>query len=152
MFYQVKIKTPLGPMIAKADEEALHYLDFAEDGAIDERSNALLKQLKGELESYFNGTLKKFTLPLALNGTPFQKKVWKELLQIPTGTSISYLDLATAIGKPSACRAVAGANAKNRIAIMIPCHRVINANNALGGYAGGVHRKKWLLEHEKKFI
>lgn len=103
-----------------------------------------------QLIQYFNGQRRVFDLPLHQEGTPFQQEVWGELLQIPFGRTISYLELARRTGDPKATRAVANANGKNHIAIIVPCHRVIGSNRELVGYAGGLWRKKWLLQHENK--
>ena len=103
-----------------------------------------------QLIQYFNGQRRVFELPLNQPGTKFQQEVWNELVQIPFGKTISYLDLARSIGDFKATRAVANANGKNNVAIIVPCHRVIGSNKELVGYAGGLWRKKWLLEHEAK--
>ncbi len=103
-----------------------------------------------QLIQYFNGELRQFDLPLNQPGTPYQQDVWNLLLTIPFGKQISYLDLAKKTGDAKATRAVANANGKNNIAIIVPCHRVIGSNKELTGYAGGLWRKKWLLEHEAK--
>lgn len=103
-----------------------------------------------QLIQYFNGQRRQFELPLNQPGTGFQQEVWNELVQIPFGKTISYLELARRIGDTKATRAVANANGKNNIAIIVPCHRVIGSNRELIGYAGGLWRKKWLLEHEAK--
>lgn len=103
-----------------------------------------------ELIQYFNGELRNFTLPLNQPGTTFQQDVWNLLTQIPFGKTISYLELARKTGDSKATRAVANANGKNHIAIIVPCHRVIGSNKELTGYAGGLWRKKWLLDHEAK--
>ncbi len=103
-----------------------------------------------QLIQYFNGQRRQFELPLHQPGTPFQQEVWNELVIIPFGKTISYLELARRIGDTKATRAVANANGKNNIAIIVPCHRVIGSNKELVGYAGGLWRKKWLLEHEMK--
>lgn len=103
-----------------------------------------------QLIEYFNGQRRVFELPLNQSGTPFQKETWNELLTIPFGKTISYLELARKTGDSKATRAVANANSKNNIAIIVPCHRVIGSNKELTGYAGGLWRKKWLLEHEMK--
>ena len=105
--------------------------------------------IEQELSHYFTGELKKFETPLFLNGSPFQKDTWIELQKIPFGETRSYFELAQAVGKKGAWRAVAQANRANQFAIMIPCHRVIHKNGEIGGYAGGVYRKKYLLEWEK---
>ena len=110
-----------------------------------------MKNLKNELNSYFLGELKDFTIPLAQDlGTPFQRKIWQLLQTIPSGETRSYKELAILFGNSNASRAVAKANGTNQISILIPCHRIINTNGELGGYGGGVQRKKWLLEMEKK--
>lgn len=110
----------------------------------------LLIQCIEQLIQYFNGQLQRFQLPLNQPGTVFQKEVWIELTQIPFAKTISYLELARRTGDSKATRAVANANGKNNIAIIVPCHRVIGSNGELTGYAGGLWRKKWLLEHEAK--
>ena len=102
-----------------------------------------------ELEQYFAGSLRDFTVPIKLHGTPFQLAVWQELLKIPYGETRSYKDIALAIGKPKATRAVGGANHNNPISIIVPCHRVIASDGSLGGYGGGLDIKQWLLELEK---
>ena len=110
----------------------------------------MLIQCVEQLIQYFNGQGRQFELPLNQEGTAFQKEVWNELVQIPFGKTISYLELARRIGDTKATRAVANANGKNNIAVIVPCHRVIGSNRELVGYAGGLHRKKWLLDHEAK--
>jgi AraC family transcriptional regulator, regulatory protein of adaptative response / methylated-DNA-[protein]-cysteine methyltransferase len=159
-----EIDTPLGPMLAFADEEALYLLEFTERRNLKPEIERLKKNLKAtvvpgeteplrsirkELHEYFQGNLNFFKTPACWVGSPFQKLIWQELQKIPYGTTRSYLDIANAIGRPTACRAVARANSTNQLAILIPCHRVINANGCLGGYAGGLERKTWLLQHEK---
>lgn len=101
-----------------------------------------------ELGAYFRGELHKFTFPLRFEGTDFQKRVWRALLEIPYGKTLSYLELARQLGDEKAVRAVAAANGKNPLWIVVPCHRVIGSDGSLTGYAGGLWRKKWLLEHE----
>ena len=103
-----------------------------------------------QLIEYFHGQRRFFELPISQEGTPFQQKVWAELMNIPFGKTISYLELSHRLGDPKVIRAAAAANGKNNVAIIVPCHRVIGANNQLVGYAGGLPRKKWLLQHEKK--
>lgn len=110
----------------------------------------LLIHCAEQLIQYFNGERRQFELPLHQAGTAFQQEVWSELQTIPFGRTISYLDLAKKTGDPKATRAVANANGKNNIAVIVPCHRVIGSNRELVGYAGGLWRKKWLLEHEAK--
>lgn len=158
------IDTPLGPMLAIADDQALYLLEFMDwkglDKALDRLKrrtrlliilgkSKLIKQIEDELKSYFAGEIKEFKTPLFLYGTFFQKQVWEELRKIPKGKTKSYAEIAQAINKPSAFRAVAMANASNQFAVVIPCHRVINSNGNLGGYGGGIKRKEWLLKHER---
>lgn len=104
-----------------------------------------------QLIQYFHGELRRFELPISQQGTEFQKHVWGELMGIPFGRTVSYLDLAKKTGDPKAIRAVGAANGKNNVAIIIPCHRVIGSNRDLVGYMGGLWRKRWLLEHEAKY-
>lgn len=164
-FGKAVIPTPLGFMVAISDEKALYFLEFADRPALQYGIEDLLKKtgatlftkppellhsLERELDLYFSGTLTHFKTPLAPLGTPFQMKVWKELQKIPLGETRSYLDVARAIGQERAVRAVGRANGANRLALLIPCHRVIKADKMLGGYADGQERKKWLLNHEKQ--
>ncbi|MFP4662336.1 MAG: methylated-DNA--[protein]-cysteine S-methyltransferase [Halanaerobiales bacterium] len=111
----------------------------------------IYKYIFNELNKYFTGRLKEFEVPVILEGTKFQKKVWKELMKIPYGKFISYGEIASAIGLPNGARAVGNANNKNKLPIIIPCHRVIGSSGKLTGYAGGLKRKKWLLNHERKY-
>jgi methylated-DNA-[protein]-cysteine S-methyltransferase len=103
-----------------------------------------------QLIEYFHGHRRFFELPISQQGTPFQQKVWAELMNIPFGKTISYLDLSHKLGDPKVIRAAAAANGRNNVAIIVPCHRVIGSNSQLVGYAGGLPRKKWLLQHENK--
>ncbi len=159
------LDTPLGPMLAVSDEEALYLLEFmncrgleAEIEKLKETMNSVIvpgqskpiASIQEEISKYFKGKLVDFKTPFKTRGSPFQERVWAELQNIPYGESRSYVDIAKALKDPAAVRAVGGANGANRIAILIPCHRVINANGEIGGYAGGVDRKKWLLAHESK--
>ncbi|MEN8237320.1 MAG: trifunctional transcriptional activator/DNA repair protein Ada/methylated-DNA--[protein]-cysteine S-methyltransferase [Pseudomonadota bacterium] len=158
------LDTRLGPMLAIADEQKLHLLEFVDRRGLEreiERLRASTKSaiipgstdpivsIEAELQAYFAGNLQSFNTPINLHGSPFQKTVWQALMRIPYGETRSYKDQAIAIGKPSAFRAVANANGANQLAIVIPCHRIINSNGELGGYGGGLTRKKWLIEHEK---
>lgn len=159
------LDTPLGSMIAISDETALYLLEFVERRGLEREVERLrlkttaaiipgnsdpIASIEAELKSYFAGTLREFQTPLRLLGSPFQMRVWEELRRIPYGITRSYLEHAELIGKPTACRAVANANGANQIAIVIPCHRIINSNGDLGGYGGGIKRKQWLIEHEKQ--
>ncbi len=112
----------------------------------------ILTDCVAELSEYFNGHLKTFTVPFFQEGTPFQQSVWNELLNIPFGKTISYLTLAKRLGEPKAIRAAASTNGKNKLAIIVPCHRVIGSNQDLVGYAGGLWRKKYLLEQEVRVV
>jgi methylated-DNA-[protein]-cysteine S-methyltransferase len=108
----------------------------------------IIHQCTEELIEYFSGRRKSFSVPVNQEGTDFQKKVWSELLEIPFGKTVSYLDIAKRLGDPKVIRAAASANGRNKIAIIIPCHRVIGSDKSLTGYSGGLWRKKWLLQHE----
>ena len=158
--------SPLGPMVALADEQKLYLLEFVERRGLEREIERLRKKtkaaiipgstdvitmIKKELEGYFKGELYSFETPLHLLGSPFQQRVWKELQAIPAGQTCSYKELAEAIGKPTASRAVAQANGANQLALIIPCHRVINSDGKLGGYGGGIEKKEWLLAHEKQY-
>ncbi|MCX7877833.1 MAG: methylated-DNA--[protein]-cysteine S-methyltransferase [Ignavibacteria bacterium] len=121
------------------------------EGPLRSIKSKYIRECVYELNQYFSGKLKNFTVPLDYQGTKFQMKVWDELKKIPYGHTISYSELALRIGASSSQRAVANANAMNRIAVIIPCHRVINKNGDIGGYSGGTEIKKFLLELEKKF-
>ncbi len=160
-----QLETDMGLMIAAATDKGICMLDFADYKLIDlelrqleETLKAPLKKgnhvhldtLKTQLDEYFKRTRRKFDIPLDLVGTEFQKKVWLSLLKIPYGTTISYAQQAQLINKPKAVRAVANANGKNKIAIILPCHRVIGSDGTLTGYGGGIWRKKKLLELEQE--
>lgn len=114
------------------------------------QTSPVIKTCIEELHAFFEGSLTQFSVPVAQEGTVFQQKVWAELLKIPFGETISYLELSRRIGDEKAIRAAGTTNGKNQIAIIVPCHRVIGSNGTLTGYAGGLWRKQWLLEHEMK--
>lgn len=152
-----RIKTPMGDMRIITDDSALYLLEFYEEGKpvrlsykTEMGSTKISKQVAAELEAYFSGTLKSFETPLAYTGTDFQCGVWDTLKSIPYGETFSYAEQAANMNKPKAVRAVANANRLNKIAIIIPCHRVIGSNGSLTGYAGGLDKKKWLLDHEAR--
>ncbi|MBD5160757.1 MAG: methylated-DNA--[protein]-cysteine S-methyltransferase [Oscillibacter sp.] len=151
--YQMHISSPVGPLTLTASEDALTGIAFggAGDGG-DAPSSALLTQTARELEEYFAGKRRTFTVPLAPAGTDFQRKVWAALRDIPYGETVSYGDLARRIGKPGAAIAVGQANSRNPIPIIVPCHRVIGADGKLVGYAGGLEIKKTLLRLEKVLV
>jgi AraC family transcriptional regulator, regulatory protein of adaptative response / methylated-DNA-[protein]-cysteine methyltransferase len=159
------IDSPLGPMLIIADDAVVYLIEFVDRRGLEKEIERLrkktklpiipgktnpAKQIEKELEEYFSGTIREFKTPLFPIGSPFQKRVWEELQKIPLGETRSYAEVAIAIGKPTAFRAVALANGANQFAIAIPCHRVINSNGELGGYGGGIKKKEWLLKHERK--
>jgi methylated-DNA-[protein]-cysteine S-methyltransferase len=115
-------------------------------------SDAPFAAIRAQLAEYFAGERQQFDVPLKLAGTPFQQRVWQELVRIPFGTTITYAQLAQRVGKPTASRAVGHANGRNPISILVPCHRVIGANGKLTGYAGGVDKKQWLLAWERRAV
>ncbi len=158
------LRSPLGPLIAGATPDGVCLLEFTDRRMIEKQfetlrkqfatplvpgTNAHLEMLEEELTNYFTGKLRDFSVPLVYPGTDFQKRVWRELLKIPYGETRSYEDLAIAVGDKNAVRAVGRANGLNRIAIVIPCHRVVNKNGELGGYGGGLRRKQFLLDLER---
>ena len=151
MMETVHIQTPLGIAKIEGDKEgviAITVLDTADE--ITEIIPEALEDAVYQLREYFDGKRKVFDLMLNPQGTDFQNKVWRALLTIPYGKTMSYLDLSKKIGDVKAIRAVAAANGKNPLWIVVPCHRVIGSDGSLTGYAGGLHRKKWLLEHESQ--
>ena len=143
------LQTPLGTAEICGDENGISEVKItdAEAGSSEEVPE-LLQPAVRQLSAYFEGNLKEFDLKLNPAGTDFQKKVWAALLQIPYGTTTSYLELSKKLGDVKAIRAVAAANGKNPLWVIVPCHRVIGSDGSLTGYAGGLARKKWLLEHE----
>lgn len=143
------LNTPIGTLEIKGDENGLasvHFLDAEEENTsiIPENLQTTIIQL----QEYFEGTRTEFHLKLNPEGTSFQKKVWKQLQNIPYAKTVSYQEIANRLGDPKVIRAAASANGKNPIVIVIPCHRVIGIDGSLTGYAGGLHRKKWLLDYE----
>lgn len=146
--------SPLGLLKISGTEEYISEVSFHDNTEKKVGTASILPPLLirciEEFIQYFQGDRRFFDVPVNQEGTPFQKEVWNELAAIPYGRTISYLELAIRTGDPKATRAVASANGKNNVAIIIPCHRVIGSNKALVGYAGGLWRKKWLLEHELK--
>jgi AraC family transcriptional regulator of adaptative response/methylated-DNA-[protein]-cysteine methyltransferase len=159
------IDTPLGSMIAGATDAGVCLLEFADRPILEPQIRRLerllgqplvpgdhehLAELRRELDRYFDGTLRTFTVPLVFRGTPFEERVWRELVRIPYGETCSYASLASRVKAPGAQRAVGRANGMNRVAILIPCHRVVNSTGKLGGYGGGLWRKHWLLGLESR--
>ena len=160
-----RVLTPLGPMIAGASSDSLYFFEFSDRRRLEKQvdrlrrrlgctlvpgQNEILEQTRSEVESYFEGGLRSFTIPLSKPGTDFQRAVWDSLLAIPYGETRSYADVARAIGRPSAVRAVANANGDNRLAVIIPCHRVVGSDGRLTGYGGGLWRKQRLLDLESR--
>jgi len=143
-------ETPLGKIIAVADEEGLCSLDFDENASASDEENVHLTQLQRELTEYFEGKRKTFDVRLNPKGTPFQRAVWRTLCDIPYGSVISYSQEAQMLSHAKAVRAVANANGKNPLPIIIPCHRVIAKGGGIGGYSGGIWRKEFMLELERK--
>ncbi|HJQ19318.1 MAG TPA: methylated-DNA--[protein]-cysteine S-methyltransferase [Gemmatimonadaceae bacterium] len=162
-----RLTTPIGAMFAVADDRGLVLCEFHDrpflptqlkrvericGGKPVAAEHPYLDQTQRELDEYFLGQRETFTIPLLLDGTPFQGSVWQQLLNIPFGKTLSYDDVATRIGRPGGARAVGRANGDNRIAIIVPCHRVINSDGSLAGYGGGKRRKRWLLAHERRGV
>ena len=143
------IKSPLGTTEIIGDENGIAVISILDaEKEIATEIPDVLKEAVGELQEYFEGNRNNFTFKLNPKGTDFQQRVWQELLNIPFGKTMSYLELSKKLGDVKAIRAVASANGKNPLWIVVPCHRVIGTDGSLTGYAGGLWRKKWLLEHE----
>lgn len=145
--------SPIGRIKIVADSDCIHALNFIEDAELafnteDKESPAVIHQCIDELIDYFNGNRIQFTVPIHQTGTDFQQKVWKELYEVPFAKTMSYAELAKKLGDHKVIRAAASANGKNKIAIIVPCHRIIGSDRNLTGYAWGLARKKWLLQHE----
>ena len=166
-FYAHWLETPLGAMLALANDQGIHLLEFVDRRGLEREIACLMKrarcavvpgdnphldQLAVELKSYFDGTFTDFTVPLVVAGSTFECDVWSLLRTIPPGETRSYTQLAQTLDRPNATRAVGRANGRNCLALLIPCHRVIRADGNLCGYGGGVWRKQWLLEHETKAL
>lgn len=143
------LKTPLGTVYIEGDENGISKISVIEAALENAKPTTELAEAVQQLTEYFEGKRRIFDFKINPQGTDFQKKVWKELLKIPFGKTISYLDLARALGDEKKIRAAASANGKNPLWIVVPCHRVIGSDGSLVGYAGGLWRKKWLLEHEQ---
>ncbi len=162
-----QLETQLGPMMAVSDDDGLYLLEFVDKHGLERElerfkfrtkadivlgTTGPIKSITLELKAYFDGLLTEFKTSLHVLGSPFQKLAWEALMRIPYGQTRTYAAQSEAIGKPSAYRAVANANGANRMAIVIPCHRVINTNGALGGYSAGLARKQWLIDHERSLF
>jgi methylated-DNA-[protein]-cysteine S-methyltransferase len=156
MTWQYRFATPLGPTLARSDGDAVTALAFHPVRAvppagetIPAEARALFARLHRELDEYFAGQRKRFTVACAPAGTVFQQAVWAALAAIPCGATTSYAEIARRVGRPRAVRAVGAANGRNPVAILVPCHRVIGSDGTLTGYAGGLERKARLLAHER---
>ena len=144
-------QSPVGPLQLKAIDEgltAINYMDDTPSESLDQHQHPVLTKAVDQLNEYFEGNRKSFDIPLVLAGTNFQQTVWKKLQKIPYGQTITYRELAANLGDPQKARAVAGANGLNPIPIIVPCHRVIGADNKLTGYSGGIEKKQFLLQLE----
>lgn len=152
--YYSQYLSPIGPLLMLGDGENIHKIVFPENGIPTEpdpaweRKSSAFTLLATQLDAYFKGSLQKFSVSLAPSGTEFQQSVWDALQRVDYGETCSYRDIASAIGKPKASRAVGAANGANPIPIVIPCHRVIGSNGTLTGFAGGLYTKHWLITHE----
>lgn len=142
------IKTPLGIAKIIGDDNGVSVISILSEGEVSQKIPKVLKEAVTQLQDYFEGKRTSFDFKLNPQGTEFQQKVWQELLEIPFGKTVSYMDITKKLGDVKAIRAVASANGKNPLWIVVPCHRVIGTDGSLTGYAGGLWRKKWLLEHE----
>ncbi|UII33413.1 methylated-DNA--[protein]-cysteine S-methyltransferase [Fulvivirga ulvae] len=141
-------QSPVGGIKISADDDAIIEACFTGETTSRTTENMLIQKCIRELESYFQGDLKQFTIPIKLTGTDFQNRVWSELLKIPYGKTISYSELAIRLGDLKCIRAAGTANGKNKIPIIVPCHRVIGKDGGLVGFGGGLDKKEWLLKHE----
>jgi len=141
--------SPIGPMRITGSDDGIASIDFVEEGKASKNIPQCFVECFNQLDQYFKGQLKEFSLNLIITGTDFQKQVYKELIKVSYGKTASYKDIAIAINNEKAVRAVGGANNKNKHSIVVPCHRIIGSNGKLVGYGGGLWRKEWLLEHER---
>ena len=141
-------ESPIGLIEVCGTSEGVTSLNFVEQYRYELEPNSIVREAMRQVSDYFLGTRRGFSVPIALQGTDFQRLVWQQLLNIPFGRTVSYQDIANAIGKPRAVRAVGAANGQNPISIIVPCHRVVGSNGSLTGYGGGLWRKEWLLRHE----
>ena len=167
MIFESDFNTPLGKMTCLSSDSGLHLLEFvsrakseiskekkevaaALQADIAKGENDIVRKLKVQMAEYFEGKRQKFSIPLKLIGTEFQLKVWSELMLVPYGETRSYLEHAESLGDVKAIRAVASANGRNKIAILVPCHRIIGSDGSLTGYAGGIEKKRFLLNLERE--
>jgi methylated-DNA-[protein]-cysteine S-methyltransferase len=152
MLFNTFYNSPIGLLNIIGSESCISSIQFIDNKIVKELESSeipeVLKDCKTQLDEYFNGKRKEFNVKIQQEGSDFQQKVWKELMNIPFGQTVSYLEVAKKVGDEKSVRAVGNANGKNQIPIIIPCHRVIGSNGSLTGYAGKIWRKKWLLQHE----
>ena len=148
LVYTDYLESPLGLVEFKASEKGISQVIFCGDQKKIANTNKITDYCKAQLKEYFAGQRKVFDMPLDAKGTDFQQAVWACLLKIPFGKTLSYLDIAKLVDRPKGSQAVGGANGRNPISIIVPCHRVVGSKGSLTGYAGGIARKLWLLEHE----
>jgi methylated-DNA-[protein]-cysteine S-methyltransferase len=146
--YYVYYPSPIGLVEIGGTAEHIHSLYFVDDRRPDDDPHGVLQDAVRQVDEYFSGVRREFDLDLILCGTAFQEKVWRQLLTVPYGHVATYQDIANAIGRPKAVRAVGAANGQNPISIVVPCHRIIGSDGKLTGYGGGLWRKEWLLRHE----
>lgn len=150
--YSACYESPLGLIRVTGTETAVCAIEFIDEPPAQQVSNPTIEEAVRQLEQYFRKEQRTFDIPIAPHGTEFQKTVWDKLVTISYGQVVSYMDIANALEKPKAVRAVGAANGRNPIAIVVPCHRIIGSNGKLTGYAGGLWRKEWLLRHEGSLL
>jgi methylated-DNA-[protein]-cysteine S-methyltransferase len=147
------VESPIGWLEIAADDAGVTAVDFIDGPArrpAEREGSGFAEACRVQLEEYFSGRRRVFDVPLHLRGTPFQKKAWEALLAVGFGQTVTYKDIAAAVGNPNSTRAVGGANHRNPVSIIVPCHRVIGRDGRLTGYGGGLWRKEWLLAHERR--
>jgi methylated-DNA-[protein]-cysteine S-methyltransferase len=143
-------QSPIGAVEILGTQDEIFAIDFVDiPGSTDVELPVTLKECVKQVDEYFNAEREEFSVKLSLRGTDFQISVWRQLLKVPYAKTVSYGEIAAAIGNPAACRAVGAANGKNPISIIVPCHRIIGSDGSLTGYGGGLWRKEWLLKHER---
>jgi len=148
LFYDT-LASPIGTVTIEADDDHILQIMFDQDD-VEIHPNAWTEQCKVQLQDYFRGKRTEFDLPVKFQGTAFQEQVWQALLDVPFGETATYGQQAEKISNPKAVRAVGAANGKNKLNIVVPCHRIVGSDGSLTGYGGGIDRKKWLLQHEEK--
>ncbi len=149
--YMSTLETPIGKLVIRANDQEVFFVGFPEE-IIDGPENEISRAAIDQFQAYFEGKFRLFDFPMKQPGTDFQQSVWKELTTIPAGYPISYAHLSRQMNHPLAIRAIASANGKNNLMIVVPCHRVIGSNGDLVGFGGGLWRKRWLLDHEAKML